>query len=147
MKAYKVVKVLRNGSRVSTMIPNWSPLYKVYIHNGIKKIVDSGFLFSLKGHAIDWAEDQKNHDCQICAEIKPYENLEVWEVEFKGVISRNKVVSPLYLIDKETFSDFYRKFKTDFEKMIIAANSRKQTTKQIEASFIAKNIILTQKIH
>ncbi len=46
MEYYKVVKVLKNGARVSCMIPrSFKPLYTVYARNGEIMTVDSAMCF------------------------------------------------------------------------------------------------------
>jgi len=48
MICYKLVKKLKNGSRVSVFVPSWHPCSKVYQNHGINKVVDEGMVFTSK---------------------------------------------------------------------------------------------------
>lgn len=81
MKAYKVVKRLKNGDRVSPLIPRWHPCYTVYMHQGKVKPAKTAFLYQNLSNANEWVRS-------LTEPTFPYfekndgEILEVWVVDY-----------------------------------------------------------------
>jgi len=112
-KAYKVVKRLRNGDRVSVLVPSDHPLYTVYQHQGENKIVETAMCFKDYSFAVNWMNLQFDGSQQYYhVHLKNGETLELWSIEYDKVLMDNNVLSNLdNLFNKEYYGKMRVKSK------------------------------------
>lgn len=108
-KAYKVVKVLKNGSRVSLFVDNKNPFYRSYMNNGEAKVVASGFVFLDEQQAKDFAMDEE----------------EVWEVSYSSLSFCDLRIKSEVFLECSDFNNFARKHKKEDYCTFIALARKK----------------------
>jgi len=108
MAGYRVVKVLRNGSRVSVVLPSWHPLYRVYQRNGKNQTVKTSLLFSKLRAAYEFIQRHYEDYPEEWSKLHPGEFVEVWSATHKKQKSQYTVYNWRAFTYKGNWKQMYR---------------------------------------
>jgi len=133
VKAYKIVKVLKNGSRVSCLVPKKTGLRKTYQANGENIIVDQGMVFKSEKTAISFMKKYQNE-----------QKFELWECKAQRIRSSYRHVAfnieAVEAASNEILKGLREAVKYNY------ANNFLYCRFNIRGSYFAENIKLTRRI-
>jgi len=116
---YKVVKVRRNGDRVSATLPSNHPMYRVYQHQGKNKLVENAMIFNNLMSAQDWGYSfGDNKINEKWCRLGDGESVEIWQVEYQKDIVKYNFVDYNDFTDSFFLSLVNKNFWTTLRKLV-----------------------------